>query len=104
MLHPTIVNLLLISVSPQFLGWLILAVIRKNFESESRVDSLSECYDGKEALITPLFKKGERNVASNYRPVSLTSVVSKILIVHSSIMRHLDHQKHSDRLSTHRVQ
>ena len=41
--------------------------------------------DWKEALITPLFKKGERNVASNYRPVSLTSVVSKIL------MRHLDH-------------
>jgi hypothetical protein len=41
--------------------------------------------DWKEAFITPLFKKGERNVASNYRPVSLTSVVSKIL------MRHLDH-------------
>jgi hypothetical protein len=56
--------------------------------------------DWKKALITPLFKKGEWNVASNYRPVSLTSVVSKILIVHSSIMRHLDHQKHSDRLST----
>ena len=33
--------------------------------------------DWKEALITPLFKKGERNVASNYRPVSLTSVVLK---------------------------
>jgi hypothetical protein len=32
--------------------------------------------DWKEALITPLFKKGERNVASNYRSVSLTSVVS----------------------------
>jgi hypothetical protein len=48
--------------------------------------------DWKKALITPLFKKGEWNVASNYRPVSLTSVVSKILIVHSSIMRHLDHQ------------
>ena len=49
--------------------------------------------DWKEALITPLFKKGERNVASNYRSVSLTSVVNKILkhIVHSSIMRHLDH-------------
>jgi hypothetical protein len=35
--------------------------------------------DWKEALITPLFKKGERNVASNYRSVSLTSVVNKIL-------------------------
>jgi hypothetical protein len=38
--------LFMISVSPQFLGWLILAGIRKIFESESRVDSLSECYDG----------------------------------------------------------
>jgi len=38
--------LFMISVSPQFLGWLTLAVIRKIFESQSRVDSLSECYDG----------------------------------------------------------
>ena len=60
---------------------------------QTSLDSGTVPSDWKEALITPLFKKGERNVASNYRPVSLTSVVSKILehIVHSSIMRHLDH-------------
>ena len=33
----------------------------------------------KEANITPLFKKGSRNMPENYRPVSLTSVVCKLL-------------------------
>ena len=33
----------------------------------------------KEANITPLFKKGSRNKPNNYRPVSLTSVVCKLL-------------------------
>ena len=33
----------------------------------------------KEANIAPLFKKGSRNKPKNYRPVSLTSVVCKLL-------------------------
>ena len=33
----------------------------------------------KEANITPLFKKGSKNKPENYRPVSLTSVVCKLL-------------------------
>ena len=33
----------------------------------------------KEANITPLFKKGSRNKPEHYRPVSLTSVVCKLL-------------------------
>ena len=33
----------------------------------------------KEVNITPLFKKGSRNKSENYRPVSLTSVVCKLL-------------------------
>ena len=33
----------------------------------------------KEANITPLFKKGSRNKPGNYRPLSLTSVVCKLL-------------------------
>ena len=33
----------------------------------------------KKANITPLFKKGSRNKPENYRPVSLTSVVCKLL-------------------------
>ena len=33
----------------------------------------------KEANIVPLFKKGSRNKSVNYRPVSLTSVICKLL-------------------------
>ena len=33
----------------------------------------------KEANISPLFKKGSRNKSENYRPVSLTSVIWKLL-------------------------
>ena len=44
----------------------------------------------KEANITPVFKKGNRAEAANYRPVSLTSVICKVLehIVSSHIMHH----------------
>ena len=35
--------------------------------------------DWSEALVTPLFQKGERHKASNYKPVSLTSVACKCL-------------------------
>ena len=33
----------------------------------------------KEANVIPLFKKGSRNKSVNYRPVSLTSVIGKLL-------------------------
>ena len=48
--------------------------------------------DWKEALVTPLFKKGDKSTPSNYRPVSLTSICSKVLehTIHSHIMKHLD--------------
>jgi hypothetical protein len=48
--------------------------------------------DWREAAIVPIFKKGEKHLASNYRPVSLTSVACKLLehIVYSQIMGHLD--------------
>ena len=35
--------------------------------------------DWRDANIVPLFKKDERHLASNYRPVSLTSITCKIL-------------------------
>ena len=46
----------------------------------------------REALITPLFKKGDRGKASNYHPVSLTSICCKIMehILHSNIISHLE--------------
>ena len=48
--------------------------------------------DWKKANIVPVFKKGDRGRVENYRPISLTSVTSKILehIIHSSIMDHLE--------------
>jgi hypothetical protein len=41
--------------------------------------------DWKSAMITPLFKKGDRSKASNYRPVSLTSICSKIWSTSSTV-------------------
>ena len=51
--------------------------------------------DWREANISSIFKKGDRTVAGNYRPVSLNSVISKIMehdniIIQSHIMKHLD--------------
>lgn len=45
----------------------------------------------KEATVSPIFKKGSRNVVSNYRPISLTSVCCKILekLVRNALMQHL---------------
>ncbi len=44
------------------------------------------------ANISPIFKKGDRAQASNYRPVSLTPICCKLLehIIHSNIMSHLN--------------
>ena len=48
--------------------------------------------DWKEANVSPAFKKDEKYKASNYRPISLTSIVCKLLehIVASNRMSHLD--------------
>ena len=47
------------------------------------------------ANVSPLFKKGDRSLVCNYRPVSLTCVPCKLLehIVCSYIMAHLDEHK-----------
>ena len=48
--------------------------------------------DWKEANITAVFKKGDRNIAANYRPVSLTSICCKLQehVIVSSVMKHLE--------------
>ena len=48
--------------------------------------------DWKEGNIVPLYKKGDRSLPENYRPITLTSISCKILehVVHSNIMTHFD--------------
>ena len=51
--------------------------------------------DWTSANVSPIFKKGDRHRPENYRPVSLTSVLSKLLehIVCSNLMSHLTTNK-----------
>ena len=46
----------------------------------------------KEANVVPIFKKGDKSKAVNYRPVSLTAVLCKVIehIICSNVMKHLD--------------
>ena len=48
--------------------------------------------DWRKASIVPIYKKGDKHKASNYRSVSLTSISCKLLehIIHSNIMDHYD--------------
>ena len=59
---------------------------------QSSVDSGQVPKAWNEANITAIFKKGNRAETSNYRPISLTPVISKLLehIIHSHIMKHLE--------------
>ena len=47
--------------------------------------------DWRDALVTPLFKKGNRSEPGNYRPVSLTCILCKVLekIVKERLVNHL---------------
>ncbi|MCG7878314.1 MAG: reverse transcriptase family protein, partial [Candidatus Thiodiazotropha endolucinida] len=44
------------------------------------------------AYVCPLFKKGDTSLASNYRPISLTSILCKVLehIVTTNVVSHMD--------------
>ena len=47
--------------------------------------------DWRKASITPIFKKGNRSSPNNYRPVSLTSILCKVMetLVKKKILEHL---------------
>ena len=59
---------------------------------QSSIDSGQVPKAWNEANVTAIFKKGNRAETSNYRPISLTPVISKLLehIIHSHIMKHLE--------------
>ena len=61
-------------VSPEVVASTPLAHVF-NMSLQERIVPL----EWKEANIIPLFKKGSRNKSVNYRPVSLTSVICKLL-------------------------
>ena len=51
--------------------------------------------DWTNANISPIFKKGDRHLPENYRPVSLTSVISKLLehIICRNLLQHFEANK-----------
>ena len=68
-LHPRIVRYEELSVS-------LLVPFSVLFPESIKHQKLPQ--DCKDAIITPLYKKDEKCLASSYRPISLTSVVCKI--------------------------
>ena len=48
--------------------------------------------DWKDAIVSPIFKDGQRRIVSNYRPVSLTSIVVKLLekLIRAKLLSHID--------------
>ena len=66
-----------------------LSIIFRRSLEESKIPS-----SWKDANVTPIFKKGSRVLAANYRPVSLTSVVCKLMerLVREGFIKYLDRE------------
>ena len=49
--------------------------------------------DWLETNVTPVYKKGAKDLAANYRSISLTAICSKVMehVIYHSIMSHLNH-------------
>ena len=47
--------------------------------------------DWKKGIISPIFKKGSKNIAANYRPISLTCVLCKLMesLLRDHVLNHL---------------
>ena len=69
----------------------IASILQMLFTQSLNTSTLPE--DWLTANITPVYKKGIRSMPSNYRPIPLTSVCSKMMepIVFHSIMQHVQH-------------
>jgi hypothetical protein len=69
---------------------ILAPVLTKIFQQS--LDSGTVSQDWTKANVSAEFKKGKRSDPANYRPISLTSIMSKILehIIFSSVMAHAD--------------
>ena len=56
------------------------------------LDTGKEPKDWSASFVSPLFKKGDTGLASNYMPISLTSILCKALehIVTTNVVSHMD--------------
>ena len=80
-------------ISPRFLKETHLHVapyLTKIYRSSLTTGSVP--IEWRTAIVAPVYKKGPRSKASNYRPISLTCIASKILehIIVSNLMNYLD--------------
>ena len=59
---------------------------------QNSIDSGEVPKQWREAMVTPIFKKGDKHLASNYRPVSLTSICCKLCehLIAKNLMDHLE--------------
>ena len=86
------------SVGPDYIPNLVLKSCAKELSVglstifQFSIDTGSLPTDWRDANVSPVFKKGDRLLAENYRPVSLTSISCKLLqhILCSQILRHFD--------------
>ena len=80
-IHPRVLKQLATAVAPIF-----TVIFNKSLHSGEVPE------DWRKANVAPIFKKGERYNAENYRPISLTCIASKIMehIVTKHIMKHLE--------------
>ena len=55
-------------------------------------DRADQPQDWRDATVSPIHKKGPKNIPTNYRPISLLSVISKVQerIVHDRLYTHID--------------